>query len=161
MRHLLLIPLLGASLAWAEPGTLIKDSELRAKPFNDAAVAATLKTKTVVDIKTRKGAWAEVSTADGRSGWVRLLNVRTGSGQKSAAGVGALASLFKTGSSGSTVSTGVKGLSAEELAAAQPNEAELAKLKQNSVSSKDAQQSAKQAKLATQNIAYLLPGAAK
>lgn len=154
MRRHLLIPLLLASgLAAAEPGTLLKDSELRARPFGDAEVLAPLMARSSVDIVARKGAWAQVK-AEGKTGWVRLLNLRTGSGQRGDAGVGALASVFKTGSSGNTVTTGVKGLSEEKLKTAAPNPEEAKRLDQYRTNEAAARSHAKQAKLAHQQALY-------
>lgn len=152
-RHLPIFLLLASGLAAAEPGTLLKDSELRARPFGDAEVLAPLKAKATVDIVARKGAWAQVK-AEGKTGWVRLLNLRTGSGQRGDAGVGALASAFKTGSSGNTVTTGVKGLSEEKLKTAAPNPEEARRLDQYRESEAGARSYAKQAKLAPQQAPY-------
>lgn len=155
MRHLLLAGLVASPLALAEPATLLRDSELRAKPLADAAVVAPLKAQSVVDVGTRQGAWAQVKTPAGQSGWVRVLNLRTGSGQRGDAGIGAMASVFRTGSSGNTVSTGVKGLSAEEISQATPNAAEAARLATLAVKETDARQFASQGKLASQSVDYL------
>ncbi|HEX6590834.1 MAG TPA: SH3 domain-containing protein [Moraxellaceae bacterium] len=157
MRFSVLTPLLllAGSLAWAEPATLLKDSELRAKPLGDAELVSTLKAKDKVEITARKGAWANVQTPKGQTGWVRLLALRTGSGKSGDAGVGAIASLFKTGSSGNTVSTGVKGLSEEKLKNAQPDEAEAKRLDKYKGSDADSRTYAKQGKLAAQQVNYL------
>jgi hypothetical protein len=151
--------LLASGLACAEPGTLLKDTALRAQPFGDAAVVADLKAKDSVDIQMRKGAWAQVKAGE-HSGWVRLLGVRTGSGQRGEAGVGALASVFRTGSSGNTVSTGVKGLSEEKLKNAQPDAAEAKRLSKYQQSESSARSYAKQAKLAAEKVDYLEKGGA-
>lgn len=143
------------STAWAEPATLLKESEMRAKPFGDAEVVTMLKAKEKVDITARKGAWATVQTAKGQSGWVRILNLRTGSGKGGDAGVGAIASLFKTGSSGNTVSTGVKGLSEEQLKNAQPDAEEAKRLDKYKNSESDARNFAKQGKLTAEQVNYL------
>lgn len=157
MKKWMLSFLLLPGLALAETGTVIKSSDLRAKPFADAVVTGSLPAKAVVTINKRQGAWMQVTTAQGTSGWIKLLNVRTGSGTSKGGGetVGKLASLFKTGSSGTTVSTGVKGLSEEQLKTAQPDEKEAARLKGFSSSAADARQAAKQAKLKAQDIAYI------
>lgn len=155
MRSLLFASLLLAGIVQAEPATLLKESEIRAKPFADAEVLATLKAKEKVDITARKGAWATVQTSKGQSGWLRILNLRTGSGQKGDAGVGAIASLFKTGSSGNTVSTGVKGLSEEQLKNAEPNPEEAKRLSKYKNTEADSRHYAKQGKLASQPVNYL------
>lgn len=163
MRHTMKIHclLLGAGalmcsrLVLAEPATLLKATELRSQPQGSAAVVTALKAKDPVDISARQGAWANVKTADGKSGWVRVLNLRTGSGQRGDAGIGALASVFRTGSSGNTVSTGVKGLSAEQLQNATSNPAEVAHLNTFTTKSPDARSFAKQGKLASKQVDYL------
>lgn len=147
--------LLCSSLAVAEPATLLKPTELRSQPQGGATIVTTLKAKDTVDISARQGAWASVKTTDGKSGWVRVLNLRTGSGQRGDAGIGAIASVFKTGSSGNTVSTGVKGLSAEQLQNATPNPAEAERLATYSVKAPDARTYAKQGKLTSKQVDYL------
>jgi len=144
-----------SSLALAEPATLLKPTELRSQPQGSAAVVTTLKVKDTVDITARKGAWASVKTPDGKSGWVRVLNLRTGSGQRGDAGIGTIASIFKTGSSGNTVSTGVKGLSAEQLQNASPNPAEAARLNTYAATTADARRFANQGKLPSKQVGYL------
>lgn len=159
LKTLLKSALLGgaflSTLAFAEAGTLLKADSLRAKPFGDAEVIATLKAGGKVEITARKGAWASVQVPAGKSGWIRLLNVRTGSGQSGDSGVGALASLFKTGSSGNTVSTGVKGLSEEQLKNAKPDPEEARRLGNYKDTEADARSFARQGKLVAQKVDYL------
>lgn len=147
--------LLCSSLVVAEPATLLKPTELRSQPQGSASIVTTLKAKDTVDISARQGAWASVRTTDGKSGWVRVLNLRTGSGQRGDTGIGTIASVFKTGSSGNTVSTGVKGLSAEQLQNATPNPAEAERLATYSVKAPDARTYAKQGKLTSKQVDYL------
>lgn len=150
---LALAGLLASGVAAAESGTLLRDSELRAKPFGDAEVVAELQAKAAVEIVSRQGAWAQVKSG-AQSGWVRLLNVRTGSGQRGEAGVGALASVFRTGSSGTTVTTGVKGLSEEKLNNAAPDAAEAQRLSQYRETEAGARSFAKAGKLAAQDVPF-------
>lgn len=159
MRFLLVAALLASGLARAEPGTLLKDTALRAKPLGDAEVLADLKAKASVDVQARKGAWAQVKAGE-VTGWVRLLNVRTGSGTRGEAGVGALASVFRTGSSGNTVATGVKGLSEEKLRNAQPNADEAKRLGKYQQAEGSARKFASQARLSAEKIDYLEKGGA-
>ncbi|BCL76296.1 hypothetical protein JHS3_20320 [Jeongeupia sp. HS-3] len=128
MKSFLIILLLGlANLAWAESGTLVRASELKQKPFTDAASSGKLATGARVDIVARQGAWMQVKS-NGQSGWIKLLNVRTGSGKGGGGGIGSIGSVLATGSSGTTVTTGVKGLSSEQIRNAKPNYGELKKL---------------------------------
>jgi erythromycin esterase-like protein len=154
MKKRLWLLLALSSSAWAEPASVIRDSDLRDKPFLDATVIGQLKKDNVVDIQMRQGAWMQIKSDNKLVGWIKLLNVRTG---KAGEGGTSLASLnpFKTGSSGSTVTTGVKGLSAEQLQNAQPNPGELAKLNNFTASDADAQKSAAKEKLIAQEVAYI------
>lgn len=120
-------------------------------------MVATLKARSAVTLLNRQGAWAQVSTADGRKGWIRLLNLRTASGQSGDLGLGAIASVFKTGSSGTTVSTGVKGLSEEQLENAQPNPDEVRRLDLYKSTPTQAKAGASTAGLKTKTVAYLEP----
>lgn len=160
-RLVLLLLALSAGAHAAETATLSRDTELRAKPAGDAPVVATLAAKAVVSLQSRTGAWAQVATGDGKSGYVRLLNLRTGSGQKGEAGAGALASVFRTGSSGNSVATGVKGLSEEQLTGAEPAPAEVEKLAGYAATDKQARDGAKAAGLAAKEVAWLPAPAAE
>lgn len=156
---LAILSLAGSALA-AENATLARDTELRDQPFNDAAVVVALKAKTAVSIQARSGAWAQVSV-DGQNGYVRLLNLRTASGQKGDSGVKSLAGVFRTGSSGSSVSTGVKGLSEEDLTGAVANPEQVKKLATFAVDKDDASKAAKTAGLKATEIAFLPEPAGK
>lgn len=149
---------IGAS---SDVGQTIRSVELKDQPNADAASLATLPEKTHVEILKRQGAWLQVKAASG-SGWLRMLTIRGEGGPdaKSSGGGGlkALGSLVTTGSSGTApVATGVRGLSAEDLANAQENPAELAKLQSMAADAAQARSFAGQAQLKVQTIAYLAP----
>lgn len=132
--------LLISSVAFAEPGIVIRKTDLRDKPFLDAAAISSIAADTRIEIRSRKGAWMEVKLPNGQLGWIKLLNVRTSTGSTSSNT--ALANVIKTGSSGKTVTTGVKGLSAEEIQNAVPNLAEVRKMSSYAASPQEAQNSA-------------------
>lgn len=128
---LLLFPLLAA----AEPATVIRATELKKEPAADAATVGELAENAAVDAIERKGGWTRVKSAGG-DGWVRMLALRfggPGEAKKGDSGVSQLFNVARTGSSGTQVTTGVRGLDPEMLAKAQPNPAELAKLEQFAV----------------------------
>ena len=155
MRSLFFFFLVASSLAWAEPASLLKDTDLYAKPLSDAEIVQSLKSGEKLDVIGRKGAWANIKAGNGNSGWLRILNIRTGSGQQGEAGIGAVANVFRTGSSGNTVSTGVKGMSEEKLKNAHPDAEEMKRLDQFRQTPKEAQSFAKLGKLNQQAIGYL------
>ena len=157
-RHLLALALaatLASGALPAETGTVLRKTELRAEPLGSAQVLAQLAAKAEVEVGERKGAWAAVTTGEGASGWVRVLAIRTGSGERGASGAGSLASVFRTGSSGQTVTTGVKGLSAEQLRNASPDAAELARLDALATNADDARRFAAEANLQPREVEYL------
>lgn len=156
-RTLALLLAITSGSVFAESATLARDTPLHEKPLRDAAVVATLKAGALVNVDTRQGAWAKVTTADGKQGHVRILNLRSAGGQKGDSGVSALASVFRTGSSGTSVATGVKGMSAEELTGAEPDEAELRELHRLRASEEDARRAARQAGLKAIEVAELPP----
>lgn len=146
---------LAAGGVFAESGTVLKDTPLRSEPMASASEVGKLKARETIEITARKGAWAGVKTPAGTEGWARILNLRTGSGAAASVSGSQLASVFATGSSGSSVSTGVKGLSANELISASPDAAELAQLDAFAVSTSDASAFAGQVPLQPQRVAYL------
>lgn len=155
---MLSVVLAAASAYAAETGTLMRAAQLKQKPFIDAPKVTDVAAQASLEIVQRQGAWMLVKTG-GQTGWVKMLNVRTGSGEvksgSSAGGFLSAVNLFKTGSSGTTVTTGVKGLSEEDLRNAQPNKEQLAKMASFAVSADDANKFAKAGKLQANQIDYL------
>jgi len=142
-----------AGVALAEPGTVLKATELRSEPQASAEVVAKLAARQGVEITGRQGAWAGIRTDAGQEGWTRILNLRTGGGQAGTGGGNPLA--YATGSRGSSVATAVKGLSADELMSASPNHAELALLDEYAAAPDDAAAFAAEVPLAAQDVAYV------
>lgn len=151
-------------VAAAETATTIKETELKKEPFSDAATLATLPGKTTVEIVTRQGGWTQVKPATADKGWVRMLNLRMGSGTAkqgdSGAGIGALFNVARSGSSGTTVTTGVRGLdiTKDTLQNANPNPNELKRMHGYSVSKAEALKLASSAKLSKQSVEYVGAG---
>ena len=115
------LPLLIATTAHAaEKGLVIRAGDLMAQPFIDAAKAGPLTANQPVTILARRGGWAQIEAA-GRSGWMRLLNLRLEPRAPNAADTARL----RTGSSGRTVTTGVKGMDEADIRNASPDYAQL------------------------------------
>ena len=149
----------------AEKGVIIRASSLLAQPFIDAAHTGTVTPAQPVVIIERRGAWANVQAGD-KSGWVRLLNVRlaaaaavsgiAGSAKPApAARPTSLTSMMRTGSSGRTVTTGVKGMDEENIRNATPDYAELALLDTQGIDVADAQGNAIKTGLQERTVDYL------
>lgn len=158
-----LIPLLVATglstAAWAENATLTRASDLKAKPFTDAATITSLPEQSRVTVVGSDGGWTQVRTSNGQSGWVRLLNVRPDKQGDSGAGIakslGTLGNVARTGSTGNTATTGAKGISKDDLAQAAPNFQEVKRMDQYRASSKEAERYAKDNRLKPQEMSYL------
>lgn len=155
-RHALFLASLtvSASTLAAETGVILKADQLRAEAFSDAKVVANVNKNDSVDILNKKGAWLQIKS-NGNTGWVRLLTVkRNNAGGSNLAGAVNVA----TGRSGTgkvVSTTGIRGLSAEDLKTAAFNEAETQKLERLAVTSEEAKQFANKAGLVTQTYPYL------
>jgi hypothetical protein len=140
---LLFLPL----LAWAEPATVIRATELKKEPATDAATLSELKENAHVDALERRGGWTRVR-AGAAEGWVKMLALRYGTpGTQGETGLSQVFNVARTGSSGTQVTTGVRGLEAEQIANAQPNPAELKKMQGYAATPEAAASFAAQAKL--------------
>jgi hypothetical protein len=160
LKRLLALLLLAVPAAYAaETGYTLRATEVKDKPYLDAQTVVTLPEKTTVEIVARQGAWMQVKAKDLKSGWVRMLSVRLGSPDQKTQSSGNLLSAIGIGNrprttSTSTVTTGVRGFSEEDLAKATPNPAEVEKMKGYSATPVDAGDFAKAGKLAAQDVAY-------
>jgi hypothetical protein len=152
LPFLLLAPL----PAQAEPATLVRAAELKAQPATDAATVTQLAAEAAVDAGERSGGWVRVKTGAGASGWVKMLALRYGAPgtKRGDSGLAQAVNVARTGSSGTQVTTGVRGLDENDLKTAQPNPAELKKL-QGYAESKDASSRfAEDGKLKPQRVEY-------
>lgn len=132
-------------------------SELRESPADSGRVLAPLPAETAVTrTGERQGPWVRVRTAQGTAGWVHLFDIGTASAGGSGGNVftGTLRSvqgLFaKTETRRATTPTstiGIRGLGAEDIANAQPDEASLKKMQALRASESDARQFAREASL--------------
>lgn len=156
MRRFLILLAVVPWLAAAEPATVVRATDLKQEPATDAATVAALAENTAVEALERKGGWTRVKAAAGE-GWVRMLALRFGAGAPAKAGSSGLTQLFnvaRTGTSGTQATTGVRGLDADQIAAAQPNPAELAQLERFAADRAAAERFAAEGKLSAQALDY-------
>lgn len=145
----------GAAAMASERGMTIRAGDLYAEPFIDAAKLSPLPANQPVTIVARKGGWLSIETG-GKRGWVRMLIVRL----ESASAAGSTAAL-RTGSTGRTIATGVKGLDEGSIRNASINREQLAKLEQLGASEADARGHGSANSLKESQIANLKPGKGK
>jgi hypothetical protein len=144
-------------LALAEPATVVRATDLKQSPATDAATLAPLAENAKVQTLERQGGWTRVKTEAGAEGWVRMLTLRYAGGgeaQSGDSGIVQLLNVARTGTSGTQVTTGVRGLDAELLAHARPNAAELDKLQRYAAPAEAAAQFAERGPLQAQRVEY-------
>jgi len=125
-----------------------------------AEAIATLPDNTLLTVLGNQGGWSQVKTAEGKTGWVRLLNVRIGTPveqptvKQTFAQIGGV---IRTGTTKTAATTGVKGLSKEEISNAQPNPQEVRRLEAFKAKPVDIEKFAAARKLAAQEVPELKP----
>lgn len=140
-----------------ENGVALKADKLVAEPFADAKQVGTIAKGDALVILNKTGGWYQVKGARAQ-GWVRMLSVRRGeAGKSNAAKDVAALSTGRAGTGQIVSTTGVRGLSEEELKAAKYDEKELKKAESFGVSRQDAASFALNGKLAARPFDYL-PG---
>ena len=160
-----------AAQAQGDPGILRRAAELRESPAPNAASLAALPAQaSVTRLAGRQGAWIQVRTAAGVTGWVHLFDVGSpgspttapaqGGAPSGSSALRGLTSLLTGGgaSGGTTVPTttvGIRGLSAEDIAQAQPNAEAVAQMEPLRQSEAQARAFASGATLVSQTVTPL------
>lgn len=153
----MLLMVAGAS---GEPAYTVRPTELKAKPFTDAATLARLAQSAPVDVMERQASWMQIRAA-GTTGWVKMLSVRFDQiSSASRAGptnsnLGVLFNIAQTGSGGSVATTGVKGINEEALRNPHPNPAALQQMHTQDTSAAEAESFARSGKLARAPMGYV------
>ena len=147
------VPLLAEQTA-----TVLHDTELRSEPFSDARVTGTLRAKSTLTVLKRQGGWYQARHA-GQQGWVRMSAIRMGEIQAGGStGIGEALGFLgsgRSGASGVTVATGIRGLDAADVANATPDHNALKKLGRFQVTAAQARDFATAAQLKSRQLAYL------
>ena len=143
----------------AEPGHVIRSCDLMDEPYRDANVLTSLDEGAAIEILKRKGGWLNISVGE-QAGWVRMSKIRKGEAAAApdsgteASGVLELAS-GRAGTGNVVATTGVRGLSEEELKEAQFNAVEIKKLESFAVPEKQARNFARNGKLVARQLEFL------
>lgn len=157
LRHgiLALCALFAANAFAGEAGTALKTDELKATPFRDAKAVGRVTAGDKLNILQQQSGWYQVKSGK-LTGWVRMLSVRRGAARMGgeASGLAGLAS-GRAGTGKVVASTGVRGLSEEDLKSAKFDEAETQKMEAVTASKDDARKFARQAKLQAIKLDHL------
>ena len=141
------------------PASVLRPTDLKDKPFIDAKTLKQLPPKASVIIVERNGGWLRV-ISDGQRGWVRLLHVSSqppGEGNVSARELAAVSGMAtgRTGTGNIVTTTGIRGLSEEQLRNAEPDPAEVERLERYGVGKDQAAEYARKHGLERRQVAHL------
>ena len=161
LRILLLCSLMAlVPAAWAQEQAFTnRSTELKDRGASDARTLATIPADTAVKVIARGGGWTRVE-ANGQSGYVSVFALRfpatVESSSSSSSGFGALTGFLSGGRSASKpatiATTGIRGLSPEDLQNASPDPAALAKAESYRADKGTAERFAKEGKLAPVSV---------
>jgi hypothetical protein len=136
-------------------------TELRERGAADARAIANLDENTAVKVLERGGGWTRVD-AGGRQGWVRVFHLRfpvaAQAGESGGGSLGSLTSALGIGrerSRGASIATtGIRGLSTEELKNANPDNEALRRLQSYRADRGSAERFAREGRLAEHSVDY-------
>lgn len=154
----LLTPVVSAEESQA--ATVLQQTTLYAEPYSDAAALATLQPRQQVAVLERKGGWYRVRSST-QSGWLHMSHIRFGDGsvtQGDSGGLGQTLQFLSTGRSGAsgvTVATGIRGLDAADMSNAKPNHQAVKRLDRYQVTPRQAKNFAARAQLQSQPLGYI------
>lgn len=139
-----------------EAGTALRTTAVRMEPYLDGKAVGSLAKGDRVDILKRQGGWYQVNSAKG-GGWVRMLAVRRGEARKGGIDTDKILGLAsgRAGTGKIVSTTGIRGLTAEDLKKAKFNEAEVKKLEAATTGESGLQTFAADGKLVARKLEYL------
>jgi hypothetical protein len=145
-----------AASAWAQDQAFTnRSTELRDQGARDARAVASLPADTPVRVLSRAGAWTQVE-ANGQKGWVSAFSLRfpVTAERSSGGGFSAVTSIFggARDSKATVATTGIRGLSPDDLKNASPDTAALAKAQSYRASKDAAERFARDGRLASVNV---------
>ena len=153
-----------APAAWGEEQAFTnRATELKDRGAPEAGTVASLPENTAVRVIARGGGWTQVE-AGGQKGWVRVFHLRfpattvastQSSGGAALSGLTSALGFGRQASQQTTIATtGVRGLSPEDLKNASPDPAALAKVQSYRADKPTAERFAREGKLATVSVDY-------
>jgi Bacterial SH3 domain len=142
-----------AASAWAQDQAFTsRATDLRDRGASDGKAVASLPADTSVKIIKREGAWTEVE-ANGQKGWVSAFSLRfpVTTEKSSGGGFSAVTSIFggSRDSKANVATTGIRGLSPEDLKNANPDPEAVAKMQGYRANKDAAERFAREGRLAS------------
>jgi hypothetical protein len=165
IRHtsvLLAAGMLCAGASGAELAYAVRPTEVKAKPFTDAATVTKLQERSRVEVLNRQMSWIQVKS-DANTGWVKMLSLRFDA--LTAAPTGGddgLRTLFKVVGGGSSASTGgVRGFKTVDFTDPHPNPEALEAMNKLVVTPSEIEAFAAAGKLEAKPMQYIDAGGRK
>ncbi len=156
-----LLMIISPVLSAQQSGVTLRKTTLFASPHSDAKKITTLKAKSPLQILKRQGGWYQVWNGGKYSGWLRMSHIRiqteSSGAKKKSSGVAETVNFLSTGRSGAsgvTVATGIRGLDSADVSKAKPNHEAVKQLDSYKVSAATAEQFAASAELQEQQLRY-------
>ncbi len=155
-----LLIIISPTLSAQQSGVTLRKTTLFATPHSDAKKITTLKAKTPLQILKRQGGWYQVWNGGKYSGWLRMSHLRLqtkSSGERRDSGVAQTMNFLssgRSGASGVTVATGIRGLDSADVSKAKPNHEAVKQLDSYKVSAASAEKFAASAELQEQQLRY-------
>lgn len=156
LSAVLLFTMSGALLA-GEIAYTVRSTALKAKPYADAATLITLDQRSRVVVEARRASWMQVKARD-KTGWVKMLSLQFSYADQNKTGDNGLRALFNVasgGGRGGSVTTGVRGLSEENLKNAHPDPQALKVVQDYAVNQAEAKKFADAGRLHAQDLSYV------
>ncbi len=156
----MLLVLGGVHAAASTNAQTVAAGNLVSGPFSDAGSVAPVASGTAVTVIERKGGWYHVRLGTGQDGWLPMASIRYDSSGAAAAGGGgsdwaALLQSGRSGSGGSSATTGVRGLNTGDIENAVPDPAAVTALDDWAAKPGQAKRFAEQLPAAAQKVDYL------
>ena len=160
-RLLFALALLLPAAAMAQEAFTNRATELKERGTADARTLSTVPADTPVKVSERGNGWARIEAA-GQGGWVRVFHLRfpvtAEVGKTASGGLAAVTGAFgfgrDTSKAATIATTGIRGLSTEDIRNASPDAEALRKLQSFRANQESAERFAREGKLVEQQVDY-------
>jgi hypothetical protein len=163
LAFVLLIAAAPAAFA-QESASTSRSTELKDQGSSEARTVTTLREGTAVKVLQRSGGWARVDAGGGQVGWIRVFHLRfaavaeSGSSSGASGALSSIGSLFggsrNTSAKTSIATTGIRGLSPEDLKNAAPDAEALKRAQGYRADKAAAERFAREGKLTAASVDY-------
>ncbi|MES9962773.1 MAG: hypothetical protein ABW116_04495 [Candidatus Sedimenticola sp. 20ELBAFRAG] len=149
----------------SELASVVRATELRSEPFRDATVLAGIQPRSSVLVTDRKGGWYQAKFGE-YQGWVRMTALRfvqpgadgSSSGVEEAGSAFRFLTTGRSGYTGVTAATGIRGLDSADMMSAVPDRKAVDNLEWFKVEPAELKQFAADGGLSPRKVSYIKVG---